>query len=1016
MFFGVDEMAVVRRARGGDDQKLLFPVSTNGGSPLFTAELRNCSAPEIRNDRRHFWEERRDSDTNEVARRLRFAPLPSPPKRGGSENQVLVASRYRCMMKRVKLRWSRDTESQGSGEGTFYGGAVAKDLPNLTFVWVSSMEGIRRPMVDHSIYMSLPVQSSIKYISVVPLPILYTELIVWVSTTESAMTDPFSMAGTAVGIISLGLTVGEKLMNFTKGFAHASNEIRQLQSIIKDFQPILQQLHRLAYSVDLGTSKDVIEDLLEKSLKNFVRINDHLTRFDDINQPGSRKRITARIGFTLDGSEIKALVQQLEGIKKDLQLAIQISNVFVDSDSSMSPFCPPPDHITDFYSNISHGIYAIVKAQASKVAQIQDSMRSYHTTTLRSLDASVAASQTHTAEISKNISTEVVPPLVEIKERVEQYSKALINLPADIARSAEYTVGKYTSTLRELKQEMIEAIKSSSPTQETLTCSRRVGNGCIKRRRMKIWRKGGRFGTLIVTETLTETSPAAGAHFLSSITLGKERSFLYFAPAISSLGFALRFNSAAWGISVTLDIPVRRTFSYRTNPAFDLAARGDLSGVHRLLELEEIRISDVEEDGTFRSCCRGPLLHVQTLSAVIYDKLTDIKIAAREGHIELCNYLISHGADPYLTYMGPILFVGVWYMNSPVSAIELANPLSLPTAFGTWDVPFLDNAFLAGFIDRLFRQNPAAAPSQYTRAIREFIDMTRGPTSSKYDNALSILWFALQQDPYIISNIRQYREVLEIVFTQTTHPIHCLVFNLPCVTWWTGSQEPPDMVIFDILLDHNIQPAENVKRVWQPQSAMYPLCYSSRRFFERLYRISPCVSVDDLGNTPLHYIFGLGTSNVFSQGLDDGLAEFRFRLRVMMSSGVDINHTNKKGKTALHHDCTEHYTHYDCGATDTAFINAMMSEGADPTIRDVHGRSPIYNCARDVATPHIFQYLYSCKDEHIPNLAKDIRDGLRDCKLDKLDKIWFRRSRHAIHPLEEIVEYLVEVSKAPKKL
>ncbi|KAF8531054.1 hypothetical protein BDD12DRAFT_914729 [Trichophaea hybrida] len=789
------------------------------------------------------------------------------------------------------------------------------------------------------------------------------------------MSDPFAIAGTAVGIISLGLTVGEKLMNFVKGVAHANNEIRRLQSIIKDFQPILQQLHGLAYSVDLGTSKNAIEDLLEKSLKNFIRINDHLTRFDDINQPGSRKRIAARIGFTLDGSEIKTLVQQLEGIKKDLKLAIQISNI-----------------------DISHGIYAVVKAQASEVAQIQDSMQSYHTTTIRSLDASVAASQTLTAEISNNITTDVVPPLVEIKERVQQHSEALKNFPADIARSAEYTVGKYTSTLSELKQEMIEAIKSSSPIQETLTCSRRVGNGCMKRRRMKIWRRGGRFGTLIVTETLTETSPAAGAHFLSSITLEKERSFLYFAPAISSLGFALRFNSAAWGISVTLGIPIRRTFPFRANPAFDLAVCGDLNGVHRLLELGEIRISDVEEDGTFRSCCRGSLLH----------------IAAREGHIELCNYLISHGADPYLTYMGPILFVGFWYMNSPVSAIELANPLSLPTAFGTWDVPFPDNTFLAGFIDRLFRQNPAAAPSQYTRAIREFIDITRGSTSSKYDNALSILWFALQQDPYTISNIRQYREVLEIIFTQTTNPIHCLVFNLPCVTWWTGSQEPPDMLIFDILLDHNIQPAENVKRVWQSQSAVYPLCYASRKFFEKLYRISPCVSMDDLGNTPLHYIFGLGSSKIFSRGLDNGLVEFRSRLRAFMSSGVDINHANKKGETALHHNCAEHYTHHDWGATDTAFITAMIAEGADPTICNAQGRSPIYNCARDVATPHIFQYLYSCQDEHIPNLVKDIQDGLRDCKVDKLDKIWFRRSRHAIHPLQETVEYLVEVSKAPK--
>jgi len=73
------------------------------------------------------------------------------------------------------------------------------------------------------------------------------------------MSDPYSVAGGAVGVISLGFMVGEKLVQFTREIRHADEELHLLDSALQDFNPILNQLLGLLQGVDLEDCQKLID-------------------------------------------------------------------------------------------------------------------------------------------------------------------------------------------------------------------------------------------------------------------------------------------------------------------------------------------------------------------------------------------------------------------------------------------------------------------------------------------------------------------------------------------------------------------------------------------------------------------------------------------------------------------------------------------------------------------------------------------------------------------------------------
>jgi hypothetical protein len=144
------------------------------------------------------------------------------------------------------------------------------------------------------------------------------------------MCDPFSVAGGAIGVISFGLTIGEKLAQFADGVISADDEMNALDSALQDFNPILNRFLSLLQEVDLGDSQEMIDTLLRKCLTGFIDINDRLATLRNYSSKGIRKRTLAKIRYSMQSESIRLLVQQLEAVKRDLNTAMQIPILCVD--------------------------------------------------------------------------------------------------------------------------------------------------------------------------------------------------------------------------------------------------------------------------------------------------------------------------------------------------------------------------------------------------------------------------------------------------------------------------------------------------------------------------------------------------------------------------------------------------------------------------------------------------------------------------------------------------------------
>ncbi len=86
------------------------------------------------------------------------------------------------------------------------------------------------------------------------------------------MTDPFSVASGAVGIISLGLSVTKALYDFIQNLANAREEIDALTSNVTDLQSLLERLS------DIFSSEDARPGGLDGTLveKQVVKCTDGL--------------------------------------------------------------------------------------------------------------------------------------------------------------------------------------------------------------------------------------------------------------------------------------------------------------------------------------------------------------------------------------------------------------------------------------------------------------------------------------------------------------------------------------------------------------------------------------------------------------------------------------------------------------------------------------------------------------------------------------------------------------------
>ncbi|KAF8247258.1 hypothetical protein K440DRAFT_644046 [Wilcoxina mikolae CBS 423.85] len=354
---------------------------------------------------------------------------------------------------------------------------------------------------------------------------------------------------------------------------------------------------------------------------------------------------------------------------------------------------------------------------------------------------------------------------------------------------------------------------------------------------------------------------------------------------------------------------------------------------------------------------------------------TLLHVAAEYQHDELCEFLISHGADPYMTVERSALCrkfpAGwLWYSDTvikEVAAIELVNPLRLPGPLGPWDEPSPCHVSFAIFITRLLEDpvfklaDSPEAPKLLLSAIHKFLDMD-GPNLPPQTHALSAIWSAFQKCPTILSNISSHTGILRDVLAidGTAKPedlLGCIVANadVSILLWPDRPKEPPDKQIFDITRACLRMDAKSAAHTLSSCLDSWELgivgvtYYSSRTLFKHLCCHVKPESQDRNGRNVFHHCL-IGFNIIYS-GRYEGQSygnrfpadhdnELRWRLRYLTSLKFDINHKNRRGHTALHECALD--THYHKRISDRGRATRLaILAGVDPMVLDNDSMLPI---------------------------------------------------------------------------
>ena len=144
------------------------------------------------------------------------------------------------------------------------------------------------------------------------------------------MADPLSAAGTAVGVVSLGLQVFQGLIKYYSHFKAHDEDIAYLVLKSESLQNILQSLNSLLKRAEVGPANistqvrnavGICETRLQKLLlavKKYGNLEIPVTREERL------RAIRKRALYPFKQTTLQELNVTLEGLTIDLQLALQI--------------------------------------------------------------------------------------------------------------------------------------------------------------------------------------------------------------------------------------------------------------------------------------------------------------------------------------------------------------------------------------------------------------------------------------------------------------------------------------------------------------------------------------------------------------------------------------------------------------------------------------------------------------------------------------------------------------------
>ncbi|WXC67542.1 hypothetical protein SNK03_013347 [Fusarium graminearum] len=151
------------------------------------------------------------------------------------------------------------------------------------------------------------------------------------------MSDPLSVAGTAVGIASLGIQVCQGLIKYLQAVNDRNEEIKDAVRDVKQVLSLLDNLNNTLPNVRFGNGTTSIQTCIDncnKKLAELQRFLNGLCKTESGNRITKRAiNATRTISYPFQREKLIEMRQSLRSILNDLNLIISI--ISLDSDTSV---------------------------------------------------------------------------------------------------------------------------------------------------------------------------------------------------------------------------------------------------------------------------------------------------------------------------------------------------------------------------------------------------------------------------------------------------------------------------------------------------------------------------------------------------------------------------------------------------------------------------------------------------------------------------------------------------------
>lgn len=232
------------------------------------------------------------------------------------------------------------------------------------------------------------------------------------------MSDPLSIVGSAVGIISLGIHVCQGLISYLQSF---KGQVQEIQDSTKETQTIVSLLNsvkNVLVKLDQHSARAIaVVDCLKDSQKRLRELQGFLLKLQkpqDTSQDTPQRIKNARhvIAYPFLQGKLSALRQSLQDLLHNLNLAVNIASLYVFSnalDSSCADYYIS-DLTTEIYDQV-HNISDTVEGQGLQIAHLSERLLTLDDTMgmdIRHISQKVSRLEMVVQDLRPNIAVELM--------------------------------------------------------------------------------------------------------------------------------------------------------------------------------------------------------------------------------------------------------------------------------------------------------------------------------------------------------------------------------------------------------------------------------------------------------------------------------------------------------------------------------------------------------------------------------------------------------------------------------